>query len=386
MSNRNPETLYSVKGAQFSAVELPKITEGRGNQNWMKFGDKNLFPQELIEYYNTSSIHATAVNAITDGVKGQGIEYIGKEYVNGNGETLNDIFAKIALDYVLFSGIALNVVWNKEGNRIAEIYHLPFANVRSGKENEDGNVEEYFYSTHWENTRKYEPKSYRSFSTTDNKKDNASQIFYSFKYRPGQEFYPLPSYVSSLTDIDLDARISRFHSQNLKQGLNPSMFIQFRSGIPTPEERREIYREIDNTFSGEENAGRFFMSFARPGEEMEITPIEGAGDTYYVTLDERISARILTSHRVTSPLLLGIKDAAGFSNNADEIRVAYNHFMGTVIEPIQEDVLKPFNQVLRFHGLNVDLQVIPNEILPVVEEEIKIEEDGTSTTDIRTES
>jgi hypothetical protein len=255
----------------------------------MKFGTKNMFPQELIELYNTSAMHATAVNAITDGIKGEGIKLVGDEYINLQGETIDEIFAKIALDYVLFGGYALNVIWSKEGTKIAEVYHLPMANVRSGKENEEGEVTEYFYSNDWANTRKHAPKAYRAFDPTDNKKDNASQIYYVFDYQPGQQFYPLPSYTGALTDIDLDARISRFHNQNLKQGLNPSMFIQFRSGIPTPEERRAIYKEIDETFSGEENAGRFFLSFSRAGEEMEVTPIESANDDYYVTLEQRIT-------------------------------------------------------------------------------------------------
>ena len=262
MSNRVPETLYSIKAAAFSAVELPKIKEKRG-KDWIYYGEKNLWPQELIELYNTSAMHATAVNAITDGIVGNGIKKVGDEYVNLDGETVDDVFEKIAKDFELFGGYALNVVWNKEGNRVAEIYHLPFAKVRSGVENEEGDVDTYWYSQDWSNTRKYEPKSYRKFDVTDNKKDNASQIFYYMTYQPGQDFYPLPSYTGALTDIDLDARISRFHNQNLKQGLNPSMFIQFRSGIPTPEERRDIYRELDDTFSGEDAAGRFFLAFSR---------------------------------------------------------------------------------------------------------------------------
>ena len=382
MSNRVPETLYSIKGAQFAAVELPKISESRGKDGYMKFGAKNLFPQELIELYNTSAMHATAVNAIADGVTGEGIKVVGGEYVNSDGETLDDVFAKIALDFILFGGYSLNVVWNKEGSRIAEIYHLPMANVRSGKENEDGEVDSYYYSSHWENTRKYEPKEYKAFDTTDNKKDNASQIYYFFEYSPGQEFYPLPYYTAAMTDIDLDARISRFHNQNLKNGLAPSMFIQFRSGIPTPEERRDIYREIEQTFTGEENAGRFFLSFSRAGEEMTVDPIENANTDLYTTLEQRITSRILTAHRITSPLLLGIKDASGFSSNAEEIEVAYNHFIGTVIEPIQKTLLKSLGYISRFHGLNVKLEVEPNKILPTIEEQIKIEENGDSDTTI----
>lgn len=386
--SRIPETLYSIKAGQFEAVELPKITEVRGKE-WMSFGKKNLFPQELIELYNTSAMHSTACHAVTDAIIGQGIENYGDEYLNQQGETLNEVFSKIALDYVIFGGYALNLVWNKEGTRIAEIYHLPVANVRSGKEDEEsGEVEEYYYSSDWANMRKYKPKAYRAFSPTDNKKDNASQIYYCKDYQPGQEFYALPTYMAAVTDIDLDARISRFHNQNLKQGLNPSMFIQFRAGIPTPEERRDVYREIEQTFSGEENAGRFFLSFSRPGEEMSVTPLESANDDYYVTLEERITSRIMTAHRITSPLLLGIKDPSGFSNNADEIQVAYNHFLSTTVQPKQEKLLKTYQYILNFFGLNVKLEVEPNEILPTVEEQIKIEEvtDGTdSTTGIGTE-
>ena len=371
--SRIPESLYSIKASAFQAVELPQIKEVRGKE-WMGYGARNEFPAELIELYNTSAMHATCINAISDACKGQGLALVGSEYVNLEGETLNEVFAKITLDYVIFGGYSINVVWNKESTRITEIYHLPFAKVRSGKENEDGDVTHYYYSKDWSNIRKYIPKEFRKFSPTDNKGDNASQIYYVYDYQPGQDFYPLPTYMGALTDVDLDARISRYHNQNLKNGLNPSMFIQFRSGIPTPDERESIYREIDASFSGEENAGKFFMSFARPGEEMEITPIEGSGSEYYTTLEERITSRILTSHRVTSPLLLGIKDASGFSNNADEIKVAYQHFLATTIKPKQEKLTKTLEFILKFYGLTVNLKVIPNEILPTIEESIQIKE------------
>ena len=376
--SRIPESLYSIKAGSFTAVELPKIKEVKG-KDWMGFGAKNLFPQELIEIYNTSAMHGTAVNAVADAIKGEGFKLVGDEYLNLDGETLDDVFAKVALDYVLFGGYSLNLVWNKEGTRITEIYHLPFANVRSGKEDEDGDVTHYYYSSDWSNTRKYVPKEYRKFSPTDNKKENASQIYYMYDYQPGQDYYPLPSYMGALTDCDLDARISRFHNQTLKNGLNPSMFIQFRSGIPTNEERQTIYRELDQNFSGEENAGKFFLSFSRPGEEMEITPLEHTADTYYTILEERITSRIMTAHRITSAKLLGISEASGFSNNADEIKIAYQHFLATTIKPKQEKLTKTLQFILKFFGLTVNLEIIPNEILPTVEEKIEIQENIENT-------
>jgi len=357
-----PEGIYSIKGSKFEAIELPQIKEVRG-KDYMYYGDANLFPQSLIKLYDTSAIHHTCIDAITAGIIGNGIEIIGDEYINSNAESINEIYEKIALDYSIYQGYAINVIWNKERTAIAEMYHLPFANVRSGKPNEEDVVEEYMYSANWDNLRKYPYQSYRAFDATDNKGDNASQVFYFYNYTPGNQTYPLPNYIGALNDIDLDARVSRFHNANISNGLSPSMFIQFRNGIPTPEERRDVYREIDKTFGGEENAGRFFLAFSEPGKELQVTPIENANDTYYITLEERITSRILTAHRITSPLLLGIKDSSGFSSNAEEIKVAYAHFEGTVVEPKRKKILSGFGYMLKFAGYNVAIKVKPNKLV-----------------------
>ena len=376
MRNTNPESLYSIKGSTFEALDLPVIKEERG-KDYIKFGADNLFPQELISLYDTSAMNHTCIDAIVDGIVGEGFVDYGDEYLNTGGETLDDIFKKIALDYEIFGGYSVNLIWNKEGTRIAEIYHLPFANVRSGKPDEEDKVHSYFYSSDWSQIRKYKPVEYKSFDITDTKKDSASQIYYCKNYNPGQNVYPLPSWVGGLNDVQLDSRVSKWHNANISNGLAPSMFIQFRNGIPLPQERRDIYNEINETFSGEGNAGRAFISFSEPGKEMEVTPIENSNDDYYITLEQRITSRILTAHRITSPLLLGIKDGAGFSSNADEIITSYSHFMNTVVRPKQKKLLNTFGYLLNLHGLNVKLEIIPVPMLigtdeddPAVEENI----------------
>ena len=361
MENNN---IYSVKGAAFEAIDLPKIKEIRGKK-YMYYGEDNLFPELLIELFDGSAMHHTAVEAIKDGIIGDGLEVIGDNILNKKGETVDEVFEKIALDYTIFNGYALNVVWNREGTRIAEVYHLPFANVRSGKPDEDDEIVEYYYSSDWTNLRKHKEVAYRAFDPTDNRGENASQIYYCYGYTPGNDVYPMPSYIGGLNDIALDGRVSRFHNANISNGLSPSMFIKFNNGIPTPEERRDIYREIEDTFSGEDNAGRFFLSFSDGADRaMDVQPIESANDDYYLTLESRITSRILTAHRITSPLLLGIKDASGFSNNADEIKVAYAHFEGTVIEPKRKKIVSSFGYMLQLYGLNVALQVKPNKLIP----------------------
>ena len=255
--------------------------------------------------------------------------------------------------------------------------------MRSGKPDEDDRVHSYYYSSDWSQIRKYKPVEYKSFDPTDNKKDNASQIYYCKDYNPGQEIYPLPAYIGGVNDIQLDARVSRFHNANISNGLAPSMFVQFRNGIPNPEERRDIYREIEDTFSGEENAGRFFLAFSEPGKELQVTPIENANDDYYLTLEQRITSRILTAHRITSPLLLGIKDGAGFSSNADEIVTSYSHFMNTVVRPKQTKIINTYGYILKLAGFNVKLEVEPVPMIIGTEaDDPALEEDITNIADV----
>ena len=155
-----PEGLYSVKGSQFEALQLPVIQEQRG-KDYIKFGIDNLFPQQIIELYNTSAMNHTCIDAIVDGMVGEGIANYGDEYVNSEGETIDEIFRKISLDYELFGGYSINVIWNKEGNRIAELYHLPFANVRSGKPDDEDHINSYYYSSDWSQIRKHKPVEYK---------------------------------------------------------------------------------------------------------------------------------------------------------------------------------------------------------------------------------
>lgn len=355
---------YSIKAANFAVIDTPEIKEVRGKE-YMYFGKKNLFPDQLIRLYDTSAIHHTCIQAIKDGIYGGGIELVGDEYVNTKGETINDIFEKISLDYTLYQGFALNVIWNKGGDKIVEMYHLPFNNVRAGvPEEETEEIIEYFYSGDWSSLRKYPYTAYRSFDPTDNKKENSNQIFYVSQYTPGNAVYPLPAYIGALQDIELDARISKFHNSNIENGISPSLFLQFNNGIPTPEEQREIYNNINDTFSGEENAGRFFLNFADGADRgLTVTPIDPATDDYYITLESRVTSRVLTAHRITSPLLLGVQTATGFSNNAEEIKVAYEHFENTVCEPKRKKVLTPYGYILKLMGYNVALTVQPKRIV-----------------------
>jgi len=353
-------------------------------KDWVIWGESNLYPNRIIDLYNGSAVNHTCIQAKVDGILGEGLRSDDAtvmqklDFANPK-ESWDEVLAKIALDYELYNGFAVNVIWNRAGDKIAEIYHVDFSKLRSGKKNDEDEVTEYWYSPRWDlyNVRKkqYKPIRFPAFNPSETSGENASQIFYFFAYEPGQEYYPLPSYVGSLNDIEIDRQLSLFHAANLNNGLTPSMFISMRNGIPDKDTRDMLYREFQESYAGAGNAGRFFLTFSETAESApEITPLNLTNDQYYLTLETRITSRVLTGHRISSPLLLGIRDGGnGLGSNSQEILMAYSHFINTVIVPDQNILLKQINKFFKYMGYpNANLYI---EQSPLLDEDIVIAQD-----------
>lgn len=351
---------------------LPRVYEVRG-ESWVRYGTDNLYPNNLITpLYNGSAMNRSCIVSKHIATIGEGLRCKNPDldYVLKRAnpmESWNDIFNKAALDYIIYGGFALNIIWSRDGETITDMYNMDFNDIRSGHIDYDTDrVEWYYYSADWSKTKRdiFKPKAFKSFDPA-RAGEYPNQILYFFQHNPGQKYYPLPQYSGSLSDIQVDVSISSFHYWNLMNGLNPSMVIQFHDGMPSPEERQDIYQEIASNFSGVDNVGRFFLAFASSKDHnMEVTPIESANDEYYITLESRITSRILTGHRITSPLLLGIKDlgAGGFTNNKDEIIVAYQHFISTVVQPDQAVMLKVFDRLISYYGYDTELYIEPKKL------------------------
>jgi hypothetical protein len=63
----------------------------------------------------------------------------------------------------------------------------------------------------------------------------------------------------------------------------------------------------------------------------------------------------MMAHRITSPMLLGIKDNSGFGNNAEELKTASILFDNTVIRPFQRLLLNGVQKVMNYNGYNLDV-------------------------------
>ena len=368
-----------LKAFEFYAAETPSLEEVLNNKEWVYYGLDNQWPQHLIDYYDYSSLNRTCINAKRDGVVGKRLysdtPQDDMRLVMANSmESVYDVYQKCALDMVLFGGYALNVVWKRDRQLgIAEIYHMDFSKLRSSKSNDFDVVNSYWYCSDWKNTRKYKPREIPSFSIAN---EEPSQVLYVKNYTPDQTYYPNADYLGSTTAIQIDIEIKNFHLNNIQNSMHPSLWVNLSNGVPSEEERDSLYNHLDDKYSSGNNAGKLFLTFSESKETAtEITPIQSNGsDNMFTAINDLVQNNILTGHRISSPLLLGIQ-RPGALGGRQEMIDSSDHFLNLVIKQIQNELLKTFEKLLFMRDQKtIDLHIEQNEIISIEEKIKKIEE------------
>ena len=352
----------------FDREANPYRTDEKDCPKYMKFGTDNQYPEYLISLYNQSSTHASCVNAIVQAITGEGLITEDEDILkvaNREGESWNDIFGKVALDYKLFGGYALEIIYSRDRTSIAEIYHVDFSHVRAMEKNDRNKIPGYYISSEWKPIWNYnieqDDKELPQLPAFNLQKraDEPKQMLYHNPYRPGQQYYPLPDYVAGSKVIDLDQEVDNFHISNITNGLAPSLAITTYTNA-NDEERQAIENMLRLQYEGTGNAGNMlYMDVADPSLKPDITPIpQNGADDYYTTLNDVVAQKILTSHRITSPALLGIKENTGLGNNAEELETAYRLFLNTVVLPFQQSIIATFEGLLELNHGDITLGVI----------------------------
>tara|TARA_R100000900_G_scaffold102081_1_gene79111 strand:- start:697 stop:2676 length:1980 start_codon:yes stop_codon:yes gene_type:complete len=337
-----------------------------GTENW-----KNLYPQFLIDLYYNSSTHAAIVNATAEMIGGKDLiasdedtnldAYVRlKKFLKSanSKESLHQVIKKVAFDFKLQGAYALHIIFNRERTQISEVYHVPVERVRAGRPNEMGQVDTYFISADWSNTRTHKPYPISAFNRND--RTATSQLLYAGSYSPNMDIYHTPDYVAANNWALVDQKVAEFHLNNIENGFSGSYFVSFANGIPTQEERMQIERSLVEKFTGASNSGKFILSFSEDRTRTpEITPISVSdADKQYLALQELLVQNILTGHRVTSPMLMGIKNDTGLGSNVDELNSAFNFYLNTVIIPFQLNIKNTLQTIFSVNDMDLPVEFV----------------------------
>lgn len=363
-----------MKQAQKFAVvnvntnQLPIITEDtKTRYQYVPFGvyGQDDFFEAVVTAWNVSTTTSACVEGIADLIYGKGL-YSKSEGFDTILQKLipQEETKRVAFDLKLFGNAAFQVYWNDDHTKVIKFYHVPVQYLRAEKLYGNPRIENYYYCHDWQDQRAVKNKKKIPAFGTSNEK---MEILYVKNYFPGLYYYSLPDWVSAMQYSVAEGEISNLHINNITNGFLPAVMINFNNGVPAPEERQTIEDLIQAKFTGTDNAGRFMLSFnddpiTKP--TLDIIQIDNLHEKYqYVA--EYAQDRILVAHRVTSPLLFGIRTANnGFSSQSEEMMTAFSIMQTMTISPFQNLILNALDMALTEGGY-ADTQLYFDQLTPL---------------------
>ena len=350
--------MNDLRIVNLSTYTSPEIVE-TSNKEWVSYGADNAYFQYLIDRYNGSPTNNAIINGISQMIYGRGLDALNSnkkpdQYAKMISLLKKDMVRKVCYDLKLMGQTAMQVIYSKDRKSIAQVEHIPVENLRAEKCNDKGEIEAYYYSDNWAKVKNV--GNTLRIPAYGFSKENI-EIMYVKPYRAGYKYYSSPDYAGGLQYAELEQEISNYHLNNILNGLAPSMLINFNNGTPNAEERQMLENRIYEKFSGSSNAGKFILAFNdNPESAATIEPIQlSEAHLQYQFLSDESSKKVMVSHRVVSPMLLGIKDSTGLGNNAEELETASILMENTVIQPFQTLLIDAFDTILAYNQISLKL-------------------------------
>ena len=363
-----------MKGTQaFSVVnltqqEIPIVREDiKTRYNWVPVGimGPDDYFQNITDSFTISTTNAACVEGIADLIYGKGLYSKDTAFQTVLDKLIpQEEIKRAVFDLKLYGNAAMQVYWDDTHTKVVKFYHVPVQNIRAEKLYDNPKIQNYYYCVDWNDykAQKYK-KKIPAFGTSTEK----MELLYIKNYTPGKYYYSLPDWMSALQFSYVEAELSNLHINNIENGFLPLVMVNMNNGVPAPEERQTIEDLIESKFTGTRNAGRFMISFNDDAERkptIETISTDNLHEKYkYVA--EYAQDRILVGHRITSPLLFGIRtEANGFSSQSEEMKTAFSILQTMTINPFQNLVINFLTTALSEGGYE-DTELYFDQLTPL---------------------
>ncbi|GAB3293831.1 phage portal family protein [Hymenobacter tenuis] len=337
-------------------------TKGTGGE-WVSIGEKNTFFDELLAIKKGSTTLARCINTASRLIAGSGFTvdkakapklFALLQKIDGR-NSHRKLLKQIALDKRTFRGWAVQVIWNEEGSVPVEFHYQRFKQVRFGKWNDEGEIEEYYISRDWSKpTGKNKPVMIPAFNP-DLASEQKRQLFVSITESDDIEYYPEPEYWAAINYAQLERDLSEFHVSNVQNRFTVGTIL-VTSEEPEPgegetevEAAQKFERSIEKKFTGANGKNLMVMTgVSNPDATKLLSYQTASGDTLYDTYAELCQQKILTANGFTSPVIAGIPGTGSLGGNGNELRNAYELFYNTECRPEQEEICEDFRMLLEY--------------------------------------
>lgn len=355
--NNNPNAKDSIHVVSLSSYNKPQIVEDK-KKDWVAYGDDNNYYQYLIDLYINSTTSNAIINGVSNMIYGKGLDALDSSTKTNEYAALRSIFhdnclRKISLDLKLLGEASFQVLY-KDG-KVVRSEHFPRQTLRAEKCNEDGDIEAYYYHHDWGNKKPADkPQRIAAFGFGNGKEPEIKIVK---RYVSGYDYYCPVDYQGGLAYSELESEISDYLINDVQNGFSGTKVVNFNNGVPDREKQMSIKNDVMNKLTGArgEKVIIAFNNNAESKTTIDDVPLNDA-PAHYEYLANECSTKLMVSHRVTSPLLLGIRDSGnGLGNNADEIKTASLLFHNITIKPYQDLIIEAIDDILAVNGISLKL-------------------------------
>lgn len=319
-------------------------------KEYILWGEGNKYPSYLKDLYNSVTTLASVINGSRDFCGGNDVTIVKPlyegEYMNSHKQTIADIVNRMAFNYYMFGGWALQIIRNN-GGEIAEIYCLDLNTLRTDKDNEV-----FWYSEEWDkkagNIKAIRYPKFVPYFTDDN----------SILYYKGNSTgaYPVPVYAPAVKACEIERSIDEFHLNEINNCFMGSYLMNFNNGVPTDEVKEQIEKDVNEKFAGKSNAGRIMISFndskdnAVTLHKMEIVDFANK----YDALAKHSRQQIFSAFRANANLFGIPTENNGF--NSEEYESAFKLYSRVAVIPVQRAIADCFDKIYGEKGV---LSIVP---------------------------
>lgn len=348
------DNLHIVNLASYNR---PKISEDK-NRDWVEYGEDNDYYSYLIDLYTESTTNNAIINGITNMIYGKGLDALDNSSKPDEYAAMRSIFhdsclRKVTLDLKLLGEGAFQVLYKK--GQVVRAEHFPRQTLRAEKCNEDGEIEAYYYHPKWKDVKRSDkPQRIAAFGFGNG---NEPEIKIVKKYVSGYDYYCPVDYQGGLAYAELESEVADYLINDVQNGFSGTKVVNFNNGVPDREKQMQIKNDVMHKLTGSrgEKVIIAFNNNAEAKTTVDDIPLNDAPQ-HYEYLSRECANKLIVAHRVTSPLLLGIRtENNGLGSNADEIKTAALLFDNITIKPYQDLLCEHIDDILAVNGISLKL-------------------------------
>ena len=348
------ENLHIVNLASYNR---PQISEDK-QREWVNYGDDNNYYQYLIDLYTNSTTNNAIINGIANMIYGKGIDALNNsqkpnEYAAMRSIVSDHCLRKVCLDLKLLGEGSFQVLY--QDSKVIKAEHFPRQTLRPEKCNEDGKIEAYYYAADWTKVKPNDkPQRIASFGFGNGKEP---EIKICKRYVSGYDYICPVDYQGGLAYAELESEISDYLINDVQNNFSGTKIVNFNNGSPDVNQQLQIKNDVMRKLTGArgEKVIIAFNNNAESKTTVDDIPLNDA-PAHYEYLSNECSNKLIVAHRVTSPLLLGIRnDSNGLGSNADEIKTAALLFDNITIKPYQDLLVDCIDDILAVNDISLKL-------------------------------